>query len=132
MEKEMADLLPSENEWGIMEVLWSRGKDMTAAEIIGELGELDISPKTIRVMINRLVSKGLINYRVDERDARIYHYTAAKSRQACLDKKSERFVERYFKGNASQAVACFLQSGDITQEQLRELEDLVGQLKEEK
>ena len=67
--KNMGEITPSENEWLVMEVLWAQEGSMTAAEIIGQLtGKTDVSQKTIRVMINRLLAKGMLTYTVDERD----------------------------------------------------------------
>lgn len=129
----MGVVTPSENEWLIMEIVWKQEGSMTAAQIIGELKEnLSISQKTIRVMINRLVAKGVLQYTVDEHDARVYHYSAARSREECLNDKSERFVKHYFGGNAGLAVASFLRSADISKEQLEELKGLVEQLEEKK
>ena len=104
---------------------------MTAAEIIGQLtGKTDVSQKTIRVMINRLLAKGMLTYTVDERDATINHYQAARSKEECLRLKSRRFVSNYFGGNASLAVASFLQSAEISKEQLQDLSSLVESLKD--
>ena len=129
----MGENTPSENEWMIMEIVWKRSDSITAAEIIKELeGVLDISGKTIRVMINRLVAKGILNYTVDSHDARIYHYKAARTKEECLDLKSERFVKNYFGGNASLAVASFLSSADITEEQLEELNLILKSMKDRK
>lgn len=129
----MGVMTPSENEWLIMEIIWKQEGSMTAAQIIGELKErVTISQKTIRVMINRLVAKGVLRYTVDEHDARVYHYSAARSREECLSDKSERFVKNYFGGNAGLAVASFLRSADISEEQLEELKGLVEQLEEKK
>lgn len=129
----MGELIPSENEWLIMEVLWEHEDTMTAAEIIEALkGVLDINKKTIRVMINRLLGKNVIGYTVDVQDARIYHYYAVKGKEECLSLKSERFVNNYFGGSASLAVASFLKSADISKEELSELKSLVAKLEEEK
>lgn len=129
----MGELTPSENEWLIMEVLWECKDTMTAAEIIAALkGVLDLNKNTIRVMINRLLGKNIISYEVDVQDARIYHYYPIKSKEECLSLKSERFVNNYFGGNASLAVASFLKSADISKEELSELKSLVAQLEEEK
>ncbi len=128
----MGELTPSENEWLIMEVLWEHDTAMTAAEIIDALkGTLDVNKNTIRVMINRLLGKNVIDYTVDAHDARIYHYYPKKSKEECLSKKSERFVNNYFGGNASLAVASFLRSADISKEELSELKSLVEKLEEE-
>lgn len=127
----MGEITPSENEWLIMEVIWKESESITASEIIEKLkGTLDVSQKTIRVMIGRLVAKGVLGYTVDENDARIYHYFSLKSKEECLDLKSRRFVKNYFGGDASLAVASFLKSADITGEQLAQLEDLVESLRE--
>jgi len=129
----VGEQIPSENEWLIMEVLWECQGTMTAAEIIEALkGVLDINKNTIRVMINRLLGKHIIAYEVDAHDQRIYHYYPIRSKEACLSLKSERFVNHYFGGNASLAVASFLKSADISKEELSELKSLVAQLEEEK
>lgn len=129
----MGELTPSENEWLIMEVLWKHEGTMTAAEIIEALkGVLDINKNTIKVMINRLLGKNVIAYNIDAHDTRIYHYYPIKSKEACLNLKSERFVNNYFGGNASLAVASFLKSSNISKEELSELKSLVEQLEEEK
>ena len=72
---------PSETEWLVMEVIWGVEGDITASEIIKTLkGTLDVSARTIRVLINRLLAKGIIQYEIDEKDARVYHYYAVKSK----------------------------------------------------
>ncbi len=127
----MGEITPSENEWLVMEILWAHDGAMTASEIIEELaGKTEVSQKTIRVMINRLLAKGMLAYTVDEKDARIYHYRAVRTKEECLRLKSRRFVSNYFGGNASLAVASFLQSADISREQLEDLSSLVESLKD--
>lgn len=129
----MGELTPSENEWSIMEVLWKSSGTRTAAEIIEALdGVLDLNKNTIRVMINRLLGKNIIAYETDVHDARIYHYYPIKSKEECLNLKSERFVNNYFGGSASLAVASFLKSAELSKEELNELKSLVAQLEEEK
>lgn len=114
-----------------MEVLWNAGTDMTASEIIQSLkGTLNVSARTIRVLINRLLVKGIIRHEVDEKDARVYHYYVVKSKETCLMEKQERFVRNYFGGNSTLAVASFLEKSKLSDEQLSELEQLVGKLKE--
>lgn len=123
---------PSETEWLVMEVLWNADRDMTASEIIQSLkGTLDVSARTIRVLISRLLAKGMIRYEVDEKDARVYHYYVVKSKEDCLREKQERFVRNYFGGNSTMAVASFIEKSKLSDEQLSELEQLVGKLKEE-
>lgn len=132
----MGESTPSENEWVIMEVLWGSETPLTATEIIKQLrGIKDVSPKTIRVLINRLLKKKIVDYQVDVHDARVYHYFAVKSREACLEEKSERFINSYFKGNPLGMVAALVENHPFSNEQLEELIEILknGQAdKEEK
>lgn len=121
---------PSESEWKIMEVLWESGKPLTSAEVIQRMrGDSHMTPKMIRVLMNRLSQKGLLGYEVDAHDSRVYHYTPLRSREDCLKEKSQRFTDSYFSGNkplaATNAMAALLQSFDLTDEQLEELEEIL-------
>lgn len=118
----MGESMPSENEWIIMEILWKQGTSLTATEIIEQLrGIKDVSPKTIRVLINRLLKKGIIAYQVDEKDSRIYHYSPVKTKEACLEEKSKRFVNSYFGGNSMGMVATLVRNDSFSEEQINEL-----------
>lgn len=130
----MKETTPSETEWLVMEVIWQHTEeDIIASEIIQKLrGTMDVSARTIRVLINRLLSKGVIGYKVDEKDARVYHYYALKTKEECLTEKQKRFVHHFFGGNSTLAVASFLEKSQLSREQLSELEQLVERLKEEK
>lgn len=69
MEKETT---PSQSEWLIMEVFWAGDTSLTAREVIGKVREkTDMSPRMVRVLLNRLWQKGVLNYVVDEHDARV-------------------------------------------------------------
>ena len=124
---------PSETEWLVMEVIWSSNGDITASEIIQTLkGTLEVSARTIRVLINRLLAKGVIRYEVDQKDSRVYHYYVVKSKEECLAEKQDRFVRNYFGGNSTLAVASFLEKSRLSDEQFLELEQLVEKMKEER
>ncbi len=124
---------PSETEWLVMEVIWSSNGDITASEIIQTLkGTLEVSARTIRVLINRLLAKGVIRYEVDHKDSRVYHYYVVKSKEECLAEKQDRFVRNYFGGNSTLAVASFLEKSRLSDEQFLELEQLVEKMKEER
>ncbi len=129
----MGELTPSENEWIIMEVLWESETPLTAGEIIRRLsGIKDVSPKTIRALINRLLKKKIVNYQVDEKDARVYHYYAVKSRETCLEEKSERFLNSYFRGNPLGMVASLVENQRFSKEQLEELIEILKNGTEDK
>ena len=121
---------PSESEWMVMEILWASESSMTSKEVIHELRKQNsMTPKMVRVLINRLCEKGLLSYTVDPDDKRVYHYSVTKSKEDCLKEKSKRFVDRYFKGNQTSAVAALIQSVALTEEQIMELEEILEKSK---
>lgn len=98
---------PSESEWQIMEVFWSAGTSLTSSEVILRLKEYtDMTPRMVRVLMNRLCQKKLLSYVIDENDARIYIYTPLRSREECLEEKSRRFADSYFSGSYANAAVA--------------------------
>ncbi len=64
MEKETT---PSQSEWLIMEVFWEGDTSLTAKEVIKKVQKkTDMSPRMVRVLLNRLWQKGVLSYTVDE------------------------------------------------------------------
>lgn len=123
MEKETT---PSQSEWLIMEVFWERGETLTAREVIKKMGDkASMSPRMIRVLINRLCQKGVLGYTVDEHDLRIYHYFVIKSKEECQKEKSRRFIDSYFEGSQKNAMAALAGSAKLTEEQFKELEEIL-------
>lgn len=129
MEKETT---PSQSEWLIMEVLWASGTSLTAKEVIMKMREKSaMSPRMVRVLLNRLWQKGVLSYTVDEHDARVYHYSVMKSKEECQKEKSRKFVDSYFEGSRKNAMAALLQSAKLTEDQFQELEEILAQCMEE-
>lgn len=127
MPKEEA--MPSESEWAIMEILWEEEEALTSSEIIKRLQGV-MAPKMVRVLLNRLHKKKMVDYVLDKNDARVYHYFPIKSREECLREKSRKFVDSYFAGNGANAFATLLQNVTLTKEQIQELEGMLEQSKE--
>ena len=124
------EMLPSESEWMIMEVLWRCGHDLTSAEITDRLPKSSkMTQRMVRVLINRLCKKGMLTYTVDPNDSRVYHYTAAKGREECQRAKSIAFVESYFEGNRLTAAFALLDKEKLSEEQIKELEKLIANAK---
>ncbi len=118
------EITPS--EWQIMEVLWSCKEPLPSSQVYKRMqGNVDMSQRMVRVLMNRLNQKGILGYTVDERDSRVYHYYAQKSREECVKEKSRKFVDSYFSGNGTNAMAALLQSFALTDEQIKELEDIL-------
>lgn len=121
----------TQSEWQIMEVIWADEAPLTSSEVYKRLqGNVDMSQRMVRVLMNRLNQKDILGYTVDEQDSRVYHYYALKSQAECVEEKTRKFVESYFKGSQKNAMAALLQNAKLTKEQLRELEEILEQCKE--
>lgn len=127
MEKE--EITPS--EWQIMEVLWASDEPLTSSEVYKRMqGTVDMSQRMVRVLMNRLNSKDILGYTVDEHDSRVYHYYVQKPKDECVKEKSRRFVDNYFSGSGTNAMTALLQSFVLTDEQIKELEEILEHSKE--
>lgn len=123
---------PSESEWQIMEILWKRNAPMTSLEVIQELRQYrDMTPRMVRVLMNRLCQKGLLSYVIDEHDARVYIYSVLKTKEECLAEKSRRFADSYFSGSFASAAAALLRNANLTEVQMKELEEILEKRKGE-
>ena len=125
------ELTPSESEWQVMEVLWESREAVTSSEVIEHIRPKgSMNPKMVRVLMNRLRQKGILAYRVDGKDARIYHYYPLKTRKECQKEKSTRFIESYFAGNQMGAVAALIGSGELSEAEVEELECMLQDRKQ--
>lgn len=125
MDKEK--VMPTEREWLIMEAIWDSEDALTSSEILGRIDKnAKLDARTARVLLHHLCKKGLLGYVVDGQDSRVYHYHALRTREECLRTKSQSFVNAYFRGNSSGAVAAFLQHAAFTDEQLKELGEILA------
>ena len=122
--------MPTEREWLIMDAVWDSEDQPTSAEILSRIDEdAKLDMRTERVLLHHLCRKGLLGYVVDERDSRVYHYYPLRTREECLREKSKDFIDTYFHGSSSVAVAAFLKNAPFTDEQIRELEAILEERK---
>jgi BlaI family penicillinase repressor len=53
-----------------------------------------------------------------------------RSREECVKEKSRKFVDSYFSGSGTNAMAALLQSFALTDEQIKELEEILEKSKD--
>ena len=115
----------TEAEWLVMEVIWEHAP-ATATEIVRLVQEhRDWHANTIRTMIQRLATKGLLTHR-DQATGRLYR--AKVSRAVCVRRESRSLIERLFGGDTHLAVAQLLQEADLSASQLDELKQLIAEM----
>ena len=125
--------LPTEREWLLMEVIWDSEAGITSGEILERVNRIDeMSPRTERVLLHHLCRKELVGYTVDEHDSRLYHYFAKCTREECLEIKRKSFVDTYYRGDESMALASFIHGVVLTDDQIKELTELLESSKGKK
>jgi len=118
-------ITPAELE--IMKVLWKQ-PGIGAAEIVDALeGEQDWSPRTVKTLLSRLVEKGALK---TEADGRRYLYQPTVDEQAYQNKEAGRLVDKRFGGRAAPLVAQLAYTRGLSDDDIQELEALLGRLKQ--
>ncbi len=124
---EMKDIFPSitENEWLLMKVVWEKGTCTAADFVEGLEGVKEISARTVRVMINRLVKKGVLDYEVDPRNSTVYHYHTKFTEEECIQEKSKNFKNAYFSGDGGLMLATMVKQEQLSERDVQELISLL-------
>jgi len=110
-----------------MEVLW-RKQPLTANDVIEALaGETRWKPNTVRTLLARLVKKGALKA---ESEGNRFLYTPAFARKRHVSDESESFLSRIFGGAASGLLVHFVESGKLSEADLKELRKALKRAKE--
>jgi BlaI family penicillinase repressor len=112
----------SSSEWEVMSVIWSRGP-LTATEVFEGLpAGHGWKPKTVNTFLTRLVTKGAL---AADRKGKAFTYTSRVAREKCVQAESDSFLQRVFQGATSDLVLHFCARADLTEEEMRELAQML-------
>ena len=113
-------------EFQIMNVLWAESP-LAAANVAERLAEeTGWSLKTVKTLLSRLVEKGAVAH---EPDGRRYLYRPKVSRDSYARRATQRLADQLFGGRAAPLVAHLAESKGLSEEDLKDLEALIGELK---
>jgi BlaI family penicillinase repressor len=116
----------SDAEWEIMKLLWA-SHPQTANELVEALEHTKHwKPKTIKTLINRLLTKGAIAFK---KNGRQYLYYPLVTQKTCIQSESRNFLKKVFDGAAKPMLAAMIESDDLS---LDDIEDLKKILKKKK
>lgn len=111
----------SESEAEIMRVVWEHEGPVTYSHIRTVLtGQKGWESPTVNTLVNRLVKKGVLAQEKKE----VYHYTALISEQEYTQAKTRSFVQKVYGGNVKGLMSALISYGNVTQEDLEELQAL--------
>jgi BlaI family transcriptional regulator, penicillinase repressor len=113
----------SKSEEQLMQYIWNRGKAFMN-ELLEMYPEPKPAPTTVATLLKRMTEKGFIDYEQLGRSRRYYP----------LVKKSDYFsryinglIQKYFDNSPVSFASFFTTETDLTEEELRELEQIVQQ-----
>jgi predicted transcriptional regulator len=101
-------------------------RGVTVGEAADEFGApRDLARSTVLTMMERLRRKGHLARRVVDG---VYRYRARSSSAELMKGAVQRFVERNLEGSVAPFLAYLSEAGQVSDAELRELEDLVARL----
>jgi BlaI family penicillinase repressor len=118
----------SDAEWEVMNVLWE-SSPLAASEIASEVCErMNWHPRTVKTLLGRLVAKGALRFR---EEGTHYLYSPAFPRERYVNVESRSFVERVFGGRVTPALAHFVETMELSGDDLRELRSILDRKEKE-
>lgn len=119
----------SKSEYEILRTIWKHGRQ-SVREVHDKLQATSgWAYTTTKTMMDRMVPKGLLKR---ESFHGINLYNAQITRPAGMAKMVQFFADRVLEVDASTVVSLFSDSGAITEDEIKELEDLLDKNQEDK
>ena len=114
----------SDAEVEVLQQLWKQAP-LTAQDIIaGMSGDLSSHPKTVRTLINRLLNKGAIKFKEENRK---YLYFPVLKKKDFYDVKTSSFLDKFFGGELPPLVSFFSSHKKLSDKEIAELRKLLDQ-----
>lgn len=112
----------------IMDVVFQLG-EAAVSDVLAQLPDPP-SYSSVRTMIRLLEAKGFLRHR---RDGNRYVYRPTQSRAKASKSALQHLLATFFDGSATDAVAAILNlsADDMTDEDLRQMEELIEQARQE-
>ncbi len=112
----------SDAEWEVMKVLWATAP-LTASEVADAVCDrMNWHPKTVKTLLGRLVRKGALRFR---EEGNRYLYRPTLPRERYVAEESRSFLDRVFGGDATPALVHFVESTDLSDDDIRELQAIL-------
>lgn len=116
----------SDAEQQLLQLLWDE-LPLGAVELAARApAARDWSLTTVKTMLSRLVAKGVLGA---EPDGRRFLYRPLIARETVAGGQAGRLIDRLFGGRVSPLVAQLAEEGQLSKDDLEELEALVRSLK---
>ena len=105
-----------------MKALWDHGP-LTSGQVVERLAsERAWRPRTVKTLLARLVQKGAVSTRRDEKRTL---YAPKVARDAVVRKETRSFLARVFDGAVTPALVHFIKEADLSAEEIDQLKRIL-------
>lgn len=112
-----------------MSVVWAK-EPVTATAVFDALPPgHGWKQKTVNTFLTRLADKGVVDA---DKSGKAFVYTARIARDKCVQVEGESFLKKVFQGATGDLVLHFCEHADLTEEEIRELQQLLREKKARK
>lgn len=112
----------TEAEWSIIKAVWEN-EPCTAPDIQQKLAKLtEWTYSTVRTLMDRMTAKGLLKA---EKARNLTRYRSVVTRQQAQRSELLYALKHAFNGALTPMVQCLLETGDLSADELAEIETLV-------
>lgn len=119
----MNKLQITDAEFCVMKALW-KIEPCTSSEIVGEVSrEQEWNDKTIRTLINRLISKGAV--RAEKTDGKAFIYSSLISEKDYIKVENDNFINKLYGGSVKLMLTSFVENNNFTEEEIQNLKDIL-------
>ena len=116
-----------EAELAVMQVLWQKNEEVTAAEVQGALAEVyGWKLTSVLTFLSRLTEKGFVSLR---KEGKTNRYTARVTEAEYQKSESVSFVQRLFAGSVKDLVASLAEAGSRSDADVAELQAFLEEQK---
>lgn len=112
----------SDAEMEVMEIIWSSNNPITSNEIFEKFPEGKWKLTTILTLASRLIEKGVL---MSEKIGRNHHYRPVISKSEYKRMRTKGFLKEFHQGSIKNFFAALYCEGEISDEDLNELKDLL-------
>lgn len=117
----------TEAEKEIMDILWDQKKAFMK-DLLDAYQEPRPAPTTVATLLKRMQQKNLVGYKTFGNSR---EYFAKVDKETYFNQEMGAMIDRFFNSSVSQFASFFAQSKTLTQQELKELRDIIeNQIKE--
>ena len=115
----------SEKEWIVLNSLWKTNGAELGSLVSALYAETKWSRNTVLTYLTRMEAKGLVSI---DKEAFPHIYRATVNRENCQKKERRSFLNRVYRGSASDLIAAFLKEEPISKEERDRLRQILDEM----